>query len=255
MVASFGASVGATRNFGRLDIGATALVDRTNFEDATLTSGTALRLSRDNYTAYGLRGRIAYEVTPGVKPFAEATVDTRKRDEAVDANGFSRKSTGIAVKAGTTFELSRLLRGEVSAGYAQRRYADARLPTLAGPTIDASLVWTATPLTTVTLRAETLLNETTVANAAGAISRRGSIEVNHALLRNLNLGATAVWQNNKYQGISLTENIYSGTLKAEYSLSRSVVVKGSFTHARLKSSQAGADYTANIFLLGLRLQR
>ncbi len=254
-VASFGATAGVTRTFGRFDAGASVLVDRTNFEDALLTNGNSLRLSRDNYTAYGLRGRVGYEITPGIKPFAEVTVDTRKRDEPIDANGYARNSNGIAAKFGSTFEFSQLLRGELSAGYAQRKYQDARLPILAGGTIDASLVWTATPLTTVTFRAQTLLNETTVANAAGAISRRGSVEINHALMRNVNLGATAVWQNNKYQGISLSENILEGTLKAEYSLTRSVVVKGSFTHTRLKSSQTGADYTANIFLLGLRLQR
>jgi len=74
-------------------------------------------------------------------------------------------------------------------------------------------------------------------------------------LRNLTLGGIAQWQNDKYQGIALNQDTFTGTLKAEYALTRSIVVKGSFTHERLKSSVPGADYTANVYLLGLRLQR
>ncbi|MGE3246500.1 MAG: outer membrane beta-barrel protein [Beijerinckiaceae bacterium] len=254
-VISYGASTGVTKTFGRLETTAAVQADRTEFENGKLTNGNTVALSRDNFTAYGLRGRIAYEITPGIKPFVEAVVDTRKRDQPVDSNGYARNSTGVLARLGTSFELTRTLSGEVSGGYAKRNYADPRLTSLGGPTLDASLIWSATPLTTVTFKAQTLLNESTIAGAAGAISRRGSVEINHALLRNLNLGASAVWQNNNYRGIALTENLYEGTLKAEYSLSRSVVVKGSFTHTRLKSSQPGSDFTANTFLLGLRLQR
>jgi hypothetical protein len=61
--------------------------------------------------------------------------------------------------------------------------------------------------------------------------------------------------NNQYQGVDITENYYGAGLKAEYSLSRSIVVKGSYNYERLKSSVPGSDYTANVFMLGLRLQR
>jgi hypothetical protein len=255
IIASYGATAGVRHRIGRLEAGVSVLVDRTAYEDGKLSNGNNVRLSRDNFTATGLRGRLGYEITPGIRPFAEVTVDTRRRDEPVDGSGFARNSTGVTARLGSTFEVSRILTGEISGGYAQRTYADARLPSLAGPVLDASLVWTATPLTTVTFRAQTLLNETNLAGAAGSISRIGSVQIDHALLRNLNLGATALWQNNKYQGISLTENILSGTFRADYSLTRSVVIRGSYTHTRLQSSTAGADYTANVFLLGLRLQR
>ncbi|MCC2098841.1 MAG: outer membrane beta-barrel protein [Hyphomicrobiales bacterium] len=254
-IASFGATAGVTQKFGRLETTLSGLADRTQYEDGKLSNGNSVRLSRDNYTALGLRGRVGYEITPGIKPFVEVTADKRERDEPIDVNGFARNSSGIAARVGSTFEISRILTGEISAGYAHRKYDDARLPSLAAGTFDASLIWTASPLTTVTFRAQSLLNETTIAGAAGSVSRTGSVEINHALLRNLNIGAVAMWQNNKYQGVSLTENIMTGTLKAEYKLTRSIAVKGSFTHTRLQSSQPGADYTANVFLLGLRLQR
>ena len=108
---------------------------------------------------------------------------------------------------------------------------------------------------TVTLRAATAANETTIPNASGYISRRASLEINHALLRNLTISGIAQWQRDQYQGVALSQDLFTGTLKAEYALTRSIVVKGSFTHERLKSSVPGSDYTANVYLLGLRLQR
>jgi hypothetical protein len=255
LVATYGASAGATQKLGRLEVTVTGLADRTSYQDGRLLNGTSAGLSANNYNTYGLRGRVGYELTPGITPFVEVTADTRVRDNAIDSSGFARNSNGVKAVAGSTFELSRTLTGTVSAGYAQRKYEDSRLPQLGGPAIDASLVWTATPLTTVTLRGTTDFIETTLANASGAISRTGQIEISHALLRNLTIGMTASLTNNQYRGVDLSENYYAAGLKAEYSLTRSIVVKGSYTYERLKSSVAGSDYTANVFMLGLRLQR
>lgn len=255
LVASYGASSGITQKLGRLEASVTALADRVQYEDGRLNNGTRVPLSDNNYNTYGLRGRLAYEITPGIIPFAEVTVDTRKRDKPIDDSGYARNSNGILARLGSSFEFSQMLTGQISGGYGNRKYDDTRLPSLSGPAIDASLIWTATPLTTVTLRGTTNFFETTLAGASGAISRTGSVEVSHALLRNLTIGMTASLTNNQYRGVSLNENYYTAGLKAEYSLTRSIVIKGSYTYERLKSSQLGADYTANVFLLGLRLQR
>ena len=250
-----GASAGVTRTFNRFSLSLTSLVDRTNYMNATLSNGQAYNLARDNFTAYGFRTRAAYEITPGISPFTDLTLDTRRRDNAVDVSGYRRNSNGMTARIGTTFELSRVLTGQISAGYTTRHYADSRLRDASGPTFDSSLVWTATPLTTVTLRGTTDIAETTIPGASGSMSRRVSVDVAHTLRRNVTLGATASTQTNTYSGVNLSETTYSGTLRADYSLTKSVVVRGSFTHERLKSSNPGSDYTANVYLIGLKLQR
>ena len=255
IVATVGATGGVTQNFGRLSLGLRGTVDRTNYENATLTNGTSLNLSANNYTAYGATGRVAYQLNPAITPFVEVTADTRKRDQAIDTAGFARDSTGANIRVGSTFEVSRLVTGQASVGYLRRDYADQRLASLSAPTFDASLVWTATPLTTVTVKGATTAQETTVTGVSGAINRSLSVEVGHALLRNLKLTALGALGETDYQGISLHERTLTGTLRADYNLTRSVVVRGSFTHERLQSSAAGSDYTANVFLLGLKLQR
>lgn len=254
-VASFGATAGATQRFGRMETSVSFLADRRMYGDARLAGGGVSRLSADNYNAYGLRGRIAYEYTPGVKPFVEVGGDVRRRDEAIDSSGFDRDSSGLLARVGSTFELTRTLTGEASAGYARRAYNDSRLPVLAGLTLDGRLAWSATPLTTVTLRASTELNETTVAAAAGSVSRTVSADVSHALLRNLTLGAGVAFNDTQYKGASITERTWTGTLRGEYAFNRYLKVRGSYAYEQLSSSQPGSGYDAHVVLLGLRLQK
>ena len=250
-----GGSAGLTEKINRLTLSLRGSIDRYAYEDASLAGGQTLVLSNQDYNAYGLRGRAAYEITPGISPFVDATVDARRYDSRLDGSGFARNSDGYALKAGSSFELTRILTGDISGGYGHRSYADRRLADLSGPTFDASLVWSATPLTKVTLRGATDIAESSLAGSSGALTRNVSLEVAHSLMRNFTLTGIASYTNTGYQGVNLRETLYSGTLRAEYNLTRSVVIRSSFTHERLKSSAPGSDYTANTVLLGLRLQR
>ena len=55
--------------------------------------------------------------------------------------------------------------------------------------------------------------------------------------------------------VSLVEDGFAGSVKLDWKLTRALAVRASFTHERLRSTSPGDDYTANVFLLGLRLQR
>ncbi|MBX3524744.1 MAG: outer membrane beta-barrel protein [Rhodoblastus sp.] len=258
--------VGGTHRFNRLELSLRGTIERAQTGDATFSDGSIQQLHLNDYTTVGVRPRVSYEVSPLFKPFVEATIDQRAYDHVSDVNGFQRNSHGYALRGGASFEIDGKLKGEVSGGYVEREYKDPRLVRLRGPTFDAALIYTATPLTTVTLRGSTTTNETTVPNASGAITRKAQVEIAHDLLRNLKITGQASYQVTSYQGeniassftgssTGLNERTINAGIKAEYSLTRTVVVKASYAYERLKTTVTGADYTANIFLLGLRLQR
>lgn len=254
LIVSLGQSGGVTQQFNRFSISLQGAFTRYVFGDATQSNNTVLLLSQDDYNDYALVGRASYELTPGLIPFVQVTGDERRYDQYFDVYGFDRTSKGIAGELGTTFEFSPLLTEEIDAGYADRVYADPRLPNLDAPTIDAKLIYSATPLTTINLTAATYLSETTLQYASGAVSRSVSLNVTHALRRDVTLSATATYENNLYEGVPITEQLYSGVIRADYNLTRSVIVSGSFTHQRFISTAVGENFTENIFLLGLRLQ-
>ncbi len=249
-----GATAGVTQRFNRLAVSARATVDRSTFSDTTLAGGGILTQQDRNFTQYGLRLRTAYEITPGFVPFTEALVDTRRRDEAVDNAGFRRDSDGLQVRGGTSFEITRTLTGEVLAGYGIRRASDQRLRDLKGPVAEGTLAWSVSPLTTIRLRGATEFEETTQAGSTGAITRRITAEISHALLRNLNLTAGTNFARSDFSGINRREDTVRSSVGFDYSLTPNAVLRGSYINARTISSQAGNSISSNIFLFGGRLQ-
>ena len=93
-----------------------ATVDRTVYQESKLTDGTSTTNDDRNFNQFGGVGRVSYDLLPGLKPFGEVEGDSRVHDLQLDRNGFARNSSGGYVKAGTTFEFSRLLTGEISIG-------------------------------------------------------------------------------------------------------------------------------------------
>jgi len=161
----------------------------------------------------------------------------------------------VAVRGGAEVKVSDLLRGQAAGGYAERDYQDPRLSHLRGPTVDASLIYTPTPLTTLTLRGATTLSETTLPGSSGSLSHTIGLELSHDLLRNLTVTALGSYFNNQYQGVSLVENGYTAGVKLDYKITRSIVLRASYSRERLSSNTTGDDYTANVFLVGLRFQQ
>ncbi len=254
-IISEGATLGGTHTFNRLAINLRATFDRTEYGNATQSNGSTFLYSQDNYNDIGAVARVSYELMPALIPFVEAGADTRVRDTAVDLSGYLRDSVGVTARAGSAFEFTRLLTGTLSAGYADRRYADPRLPNLRGPTIDGALVYAFTPLTTITGRASTSLSETTLAGASGAISRSFGVELAHVFFRNFTVTGIVTYQPNEYQGVQVTEDFLQYTLKAAYSVTRDIQLIGSASHQELHSTLVGSSFSDNIFLLGVRLQR
>ncbi|KMO38972.1 hypothetical protein VQ03_16300 [Methylobacterium tarhaniae] len=253
LVAAYGGTVGVTQAFNRLQVTVAGLVDRQTFENAQLTDGTVLRQDDRNANQFGLRLRTGYEIRPGFTPFVDTLLDTRVHDFAVDQFGLRRDSDGITVRAGSSFEFSRLLTGEVSGGYLARRYADSRLRDITGPVIDGSVTWAATALTSVRLGASTGVIETIVPGASGILTRTAVAELTHDLRRNLRLTLTGTLISNDYQGTSIREQGYSAGVKLDYRLNRWLGVRASYARELLSSTAVGSSYHSDTYLLGVRV--
>jgi hypothetical protein len=278
LYATFGGSGGVTHQFNRLELGAKGDIERTTYQASTLTDGTLASNGDRAYNQYTGTLRAAYELKPGVKPYVEAGADSRVHDLETDFNGFQRNSTGITAKVGSTFDLPARLTGEVAVGYTSRKYADPRFDTLSGLLGNASLIWTASALTTVKLSATSTVNESTVPGVSGIFSRDIGLQIDHSLRRWLIASAKFGFGVDSYRGGNDTSTgsaavcdcvittpgetspdrqdlRYTAGFGLTYKLSREVQIKGEVRRDWLHSNVPGNDYTADTFLLGLRFQR
>jgi hypothetical protein len=249
-----GGTFGVDQNFNRLQVSGGATVDRTDYQWSKLTDGSSTSNDDRNFTQYGGVGRVSYEVMPGLKPFGEVEGDTRVHDQYLDRNGFARNSNGGYVKAGTSFEFSRLLTGEIAVGWAERHYADSRLPNLQGLLTTASLVWTVTPLTTAKYLSDTQLIETTLPGTAGILVRTHTFEVDHDFRRWLTGIGRFSYGTLDYQGDSRRDQTYSVSGEMIYKMNRNIWLKSTLRRDWLESNVVGASSNSTVVMLGVRVQ-
>jgi hypothetical protein len=252
---TIGATAGVAHRFNRFELALKGSVDRTTYEDSHFTDGSVESNEDRNYIQYGTKLRASYELSPAMKPFVEVGADTRIHDLPVDKFGMQRDSDGATAKVGTSFEFSKILIGEASVGYLVRTYVDPTLPDLQAPTIDASLIWSATPLTNMKLKVATTADESTVPGVSGVLRYDSTLQVDHAFRRWLIATVKLGYGTDEYVGSVRDDTRYLASLGLAYKLTRTTQVKGELRQEWLRSNIPGNDYTATIALVGLRFQR
>jgi hypothetical protein len=251
----YGATVGLGQRFNRFDVTLRGLFDRTVYNDSVFTDGSTSSNAGRNFNRYGAQLRTSYEVTPGVRPFVEVGADRRQYDLEVDAGGNNRTSLGRYGKVGTSFELRPTLTGEASFGYLARSYEDPTLEEVRGWTTDAAIVWWPSALTSVKLISSTTTAEQTTVGVSAAFTRDTVIQIDHAFRRWLIATVRYGRAFDDYVGSTREDIRYVASVGLAYYLSRELVLKGEFRQDWRFSNTPGNDYFANVWLVGLRLQR
>jgi hypothetical protein len=252
--ATYGGTFGFDQRFNRLQVSAGATVDRTDYQNSKLTDGSFASNDDRNFTQYGGVGRVSYEVMPGLKPFVEGEGDTRVHDLQTDRSGFARDSNGGYVKAGTSFEFSRLLTGEAAIGWSERSYTDPRLSQLQGLLTSGSLIWTVSGLTTAKFIADTQINETTLPATSGVLVHTFTLEVDHDFRRWLTGIGKFSYGTYDYQGDNRRDKTYSVEGDLIYKMTRNLWIKASLRHDILDSNVPLSGSNATVVMLGVRLQ-
>jgi hypothetical protein len=229
-------------------------MDRTVYTGSKLTDGTTTTNDDRNLNQYGGIGRVSYDLLPGLKPFGEIEGDSRIHDVRFDRSGYRRDSSGGYAKAGTSFEFSRLLTGEISVGYAMRDYVDPRLSRLHGLLVASSLVWTATPLTTARFYSTTSIDETVVPGVSGVLSHTYTFQVDHDFRRWLTAIGKFTYGTYDYQGDGRADRTYALSGELIYKMTRNLWVKSTLRRDLLNSNIAGASTASTVVTLGVRLQ-
>jgi hypothetical protein len=250
-----GGTVGLAQTLGRFDMSLKGTFDRSMYQASQLTDGTTSSNDFRNYDQYGGILRLGYETNPGVKPFVEVAADTRVHDVHFDPFGEDRDSTGASVKGGAELKIANWLTGEMAFGYLERDYHDPTLPKIAGPTLDGSILWQATALTTAKFTAATTVGESVLQNVSGSLSRDFSAQIDHSFRTWLIGTLQAGYGFDDYVGLGRHDNRYYASGGVTYKMNREVQLKGEVRHDWLTSNASGVAYNATSVLLTLRLQR
>ena len=231
--------------FNRFSLTAGGGVSRYDYKSVALREGGSQNLSIRDRNVYNLNARMAYELHPDIYPFITASYDWRRYDKS-EAR---RDSQGYRIGAGTGFGITRVISGEVFAGYLSQDYDDRE--EITGLWYGMSLLWDVTPMTTIKARAESSVMETSRRDSTGIKSAQAGISIDHELLRNLLLGAFMDYERYEYKGENITDDYYTLGPSVTYLWNRYLSAKAQFSHRARNSNRSEREYKENRFSMSI----
>ncbi|MEP2827778.1 outer membrane beta-barrel protein [Parvibaculum sp.] len=216
-----------------------------DYDTVPLTGGGALNQDfrdREEYTQFL---RLGYDVSPDTNVYVQGTINQREYDQKPPVVALNRDSDGYAVVGGADFRLTNLAQGGVFVGYQSQDYDDPTLPEIDSIAFGANVDWFVTPLTTIRFEAASSIQETIAAGASGYTDSSVGFRVDHELMRNVIVGASAGFANQDFEGIARDDDIVRAGLGVDYLLNRNFSIRLGYDYTDRDSSVAGLDYSRN----------
>jgi len=249
-----------TKLFGRFSLTPSAELEHYGFGAGGAGDAQAYQTLSHRVESAGLTGR--FEAAPG----DAAVLILRPSIAQFDKNGADNYAD-VAGYAGLDIRGERIVQYRVLFGFEHRSFSDHTTPAVTTPTFELSAIWSPTPLDEITVTGVHRLDDPTSPFARDQDLLDGRIELDHELRRNvflsgyaegaransraalagagtisqtqLNAGASAVWNFNRY---------VNATLSYGYTLNRA-----SGGVPTTSAAAAGQDFSSNNFLVGIRL--
>ncbi len=254
-----------THKLNRVSVNGGGNATRYDYQDVlTSLNNTPLLMSTRSHWEYAPSIRLGYEIQPEYEAFVKFIYKQADYDTLTLSNGagtaYNRNSTGYNALGGLAFDLTDLITGDMSVGYLQRSYTDARLKSISGINGFVNLKWRPTSLTTVNGKFSHDILETTQEGVAGILASSINIGAEHELMRNVILSGGGSFSNYDYQGFiapNLTnrnDKVYGGTVAAKYLLNRNLSTDLSYNYQSRDVNYLFSNYEVHQVMLNLRGQ-
>jgi hypothetical protein len=165
-------------------------------------------------------------------------------------------SAGYRTDLGLQILPRHILSGEIYTGYLSQIYGTLGR-SITGVDAGGRLVYNFTRLTTATftgLRTVIPANPTIGTTGTSYLATTAAANVDHELLRNLLLNASAGYEIDTYLGVSRTDNILSIGAGLKYLLHRNLYLGGSYAYQQRNSTVNGGSYTQSVLMVRLSTQ-
>jgi hypothetical protein len=253
-LATAGYQQGGRRFSYQVDVG----VEAAQYNAAQLVSGGVLPQSSQDTTISSAAVRAGYEIVPDYIGYMRVGGSLLNYWHATHNN-----SSAYHVDLGLQILPRHLIYGEAYVGYLVQNFAQSGLPSTSAPDYGGRLVWNVTPLDTLTFTGLRTFNTGTPAVSGvtvtgpagnGYLSTTITVNADHELLRNLLLNFNTTYINYSFQGITRTDNSFTGGAGLRYLINRNLFLGGLFSYQRYISTASGSSFTQNILMLRVGTQ-
>lgn len=247
--------------FNRLRLSARADYQVYGYHNGETPTGTSVIETNLNHEVQTYTGKAEFALSPDTAFFVSGAYNDRTYDHLSYLPGsppiaYSPNSDGYDIAGGFNFDLTHLMRGEVQLGYLDQQFRSPLFKPIRGLSAKGQIEWFPTQLTTVTVTGLRSVGDSGLVGSAGFLGSTGGLQIDHELLRNVILTANAAITQNKYYGISRTDNIWSAGLSGNWLLTRALGLTLAYTYANQDSTGAdkGPNFGDNRVMLSAVIQ-
>ena len=241
-----GATIALNQSFNRLSSEVSAGYTELDFDDTSLVGGGVASNDDRDRSVMEVAVQVGYELVADTIVFLRGTYNVRDYDQEVPVAAVDRDSDGYEVVLGTSFELSSLATGEVFAGYQEQAFEDAGFAPVSNLAFGAAVDWFVTPLTTLRLRADSAIEDTTSGGASSFERRSASVGVDHEFLRNLIASADFEYAEEDFASSTRQDTTYDFELGVDYLINQAFSVGVFYGYEQRDSTVLGDGFSRNV---------
>lgn len=246
------------RKPNRFGITVGGVYDNYNYDNTRLVGGGHLNNADRDESIYTVFGRVSYDFSPGYSGFIGVSYEGRNYTHVPDLYGYDRSSTGYHIDAGTQFFISRLVQGQIFAGYLKQNFKNQSgllsLSDISALDYGANINWYVTPLLTVHLGAARTIDDTTLPGASATDDQTVYLNADYELRRDIIIQGQVGFLSQRFVGLSRTDDVPTAGAEITWLINHNFRAYLQFNYNDRNSDVSGADYTQNIVMLGLRSQ-
>lgn len=231
---------GASKEFNRLMLSGAVSQNVLDYDNALFADGVTVLLQNDrDHDQTVFMGRADYGITPTTAFFASVSASERRYElNPTNTPGllFARDSDGLTYFVGANFDITNLIRGEVSVGYLEEDYADALVQDVDGLAAHVAIEWFPTPLATFEFSADRAVSDSGIIGAAGALTTTLAARVDYELRRNVIVTGQLSHRDDELQGLAREDEGLAAAIDVLYLLNQNVGASVTLQHAERESS-------------------
>lgn len=246
-----GGELGAQYQAGRIRLQGALGLETFDYDDVELANGLIQDQDFRDRDSTSFVGQAAYAIERDWAVFAEVEVEEFDYNEPGVFNVLNRDYSSTAVRVGTDFELQSLLRGEIGVGAFQSEYDDPLFEDVDGVSVDGTVQWFVTQLSTVSLGVGRGVIDPGIVLTNSAVQSNANARIDHEFRRNLVLTGEARFTNFDFENVDRNDDRWNLRTAAVWKINPNLWIDGAYELTDQSSNVQ--SFTENRFTIGLRI--
>lgn len=245
------ASVGLTRDAGRLYGTISATFQSLDYQDAKSETGERINQDSADMRTMSAEARVGYRFSPGY----ELTAKVRGLRQLNHGSAtIDRDAYGFDALVGIEGEANPLLRWRLLGGYGVRDFDQANLDSIRSMIAEAEIQWLPTQRITFYATGRRLISSSTDIEATGIVETSLRLRMDYEIWHSVVLKLTGDFKEHDYVGSDRRDHIWAARAGIDWYLNKNWLLNITYEHMVRDSNTPENDLTRNVVMIGAKLK-